>query len=460
LLALALLCAACGSPGVVNQPPPSGNVYIQGGALRASDGSARWSADLGIAPPLIAGGVAYVTAIAGDTVHQTAYARAVRLSDGARLWQTALPAAIEVGPDVLTQNGLLVVATDLVGTHLLGTLQLLAFHTTDGSVAWRSTPIAVVREPTVDTRVPFVSRVAFASGRVVALADAARDAAFAAAWNATDGSLAWRLPLPDASAYAGASTSIHVTGDVLTTAYQGTTGERFGRLDVATGTWVWADNAGSASLDLVTAGALVFSDSGTGTVTALRPHDGTTLWTRNLGAGMDRFLEAIAASDTTIYYRNYVLCPGATPAPTDNLLSQIGCPQFSALSLADGTLLWQHTLGLIPVYDATYSAYGDGILYYQYFYSDQQSGEHFVLLALRSADGSQLWSHATDGLFESMIAGPGAAYALARDPHGSCPSALVAISSHDGSQLWKRPYTPCPPHFIGGLSGFPWYVLG
>ncbi|HEV2238015.1 MAG TPA: PQQ-binding-like beta-propeller repeat protein [Ktedonobacterales bacterium] len=464
VLALVLALAGCGAgtTPVIGQPtptaePPTGVVYIQGGALGASDGAVRWSADLGSAPPLIAGGIAYAVTSAGTGQATHEALSAVRLADGTTAWTYALPADSAAGPMTLTDSGLLVVATAEFSTGLGESLRLVALRTSGGGVAWQSAPLAVVRRPTVDTPVPFVSALASAGGRVIALADTDRQAAFAIAWSATDGSVAWRLPLPNAGAYAGAGADLRLAGGKLVVAWGGAVGETLGALDVARGAWAWTHDAGGAGLDLVTDSALLLSDDAS--VTALRPTDGTTLWTRNLGAGVGHMLREMGASSTAAFYGNFVACPGATTTSGIDL-QVVACQQLSAVSLGDGKVLWQRQLGLSPIYDATETTYGGGALYYQYFTGSQASDMRVTLLAFDATRGGQLWSSATGGLFETMAAGTGAVYGIGPAQGGACPVALTGYSSQNGQRLWQQPYTPCPQSFIGGLSRFPWLALG
>jgi outer membrane protein assembly factor BamB len=208
----------------------------------------------------------------------------------------------------------------------------------------------------------------------------------------------------------------------------------------------------------VTDGVVLFSDGETGT--ALRVTNGTALWTLRLGGGaVGNTLRRMAVSDTTVFYSNFVACPGATTTSGIDL-QVVACQQLYAVSLTDGKLLWQHQLSPNPIYNATATAYDDGILYYQYFTGSQASGEHVTLLALDAARGQQLWARATDGLFVTIAAGTGAVYGIGPMQGDACPTAVTAYGSQDGSKLWRQPYTPCPHSFIGGLSRFPWLVVG
>jgi outer membrane protein assembly factor BamB len=463
--ALVLPLLACGARSTppVGQPTPTNQpsattVYIQGGALRAGDGAVRWSADLGAEPPLMAGGIAYVlgSATSGQSTRTTV--TALRLADGATLWAATLPVDGSAGPDVLTGDGLLVVSTGQYGTDLGMTLRLVALRTTDGSLAWQSAPRAVVRRPTVDTPVPFVSALVFANGRVIALADSARQDAFAAAWSTIDGSLVWRLPLPSADAYAGAAAELHLAGGLPVVAWAAASGQTAGALDVVRGAWIWSRGIGSAGFDLVSDTVVAFSDGDVRT--ALRVANGTPLWTFRLsGDALGHTLRLLAASTTTAFYGDFVACPGATTTSGIDL-QVVACQQLSAVRLADGNVLWQRQLAPTPVYNATNSASDGGALYYQYFTGDQASGMHVTLLALDAVRGGQLWSHETGSLFETMAAGTGAVYGIMAGQGGACPTALAAYGAGDGAQLWLRPYVPCPHGFIGGLSRFPWLVVG
>jgi outer membrane protein assembly factor BamB len=464
LLAVLICVAGCGKYGTIVVPPPAeptartapaDTVYLRGEALRASDGTVHWSAELGPEAPLIAGGVAYAETqqSAGTTWHEAV--TAVRLRDGATLWTSALPENTSPGPEVLTGNGLLAVATVEFTSGLSVDLRLMALRMGDGGLAWQSPPLAVVRRPTVDSPVPFVSPLAFADGRIVALADTGRDAAVAVAWNAADGSPAWRAALPHASAYAGASASLATSGGALVAAYDGTSGEIVGGLDTARGVWSWSRER--VTLDVTSDGVVVVS-FGDG-VLGLRPHDGTTLWTYRLGGGSTHAPRELAASATAVFYGNFVLCPGATIGAGSDL-QQVACQQLYALRLADGKLLWQHRLPPNPIYNATYTAYGDGALYYQYFAGGQASGEHVTLLALDAASGAPRWSRETSSLFQDIAAGAGGVYGVVDERGGPCPVAVIAYSGRDGSRLWQQPYAPCPQSFIGVYGSYLWLVVG
>jgi outer membrane protein assembly factor BamB len=464
LLAVVLACAGCGTLKTTVVPPPAASsattspadtVYMNGGALRASDGAVRWSADLGPKPPLIAGGVAYVETPVSDGASFHNMVAAVRLTDGATLWVSRLAANTSPGPAVLIGTGLLVVATLEYTAGLSENLRLMALRTSDGIIAWQSPPLAVVRRPTVDTPVPFVSPLAVASGRIAALADTGRDAAVALAWNAADGSQVWRAALPHASAFAGASASLTTSGGALIAAYAGTSGEVVGALDAARGMWSWSRD--QFTLDVTSDGVVVVS-FGDG-VMGLRPHDGATLWTLQLGGGSTHAPSELAASDTTVFYGNFVSCPGATIGPGSDL-QQVACRQVYAVRLADGKPLWQHRLAPNPIYNATDTVYGDGALYYQFFTGDRASGEHATLLALDATSGGQLWSRETGTLFQNVAAGAGAFYGVSLEQGGVCPVVVTAYSRRDGSRLWHLPYAPCPQSFIGDFRPFLWLAVG
>jgi hypothetical protein len=356
-------------------------------------------------------------------------------------------------------NGLLVVATGEFGAGLNETLRLVALRTGDGSVAWQSAPLAVLRRPTVDTRVPFVSALAFSGGRVVALADAGPNpnGAFAAAWSAVDGSVAWRLPLPSSAPYAGASADLRLAGGMPVFAWAAASGQMAGALNVVRGAWAWLHDLGSAKFDLVSDSVVLFSDGETGNALTV---DGTTLWTYRVGDGaVGNTLRPLAASATTVFYGDFVACPGATTSSGIDL-QVVACQQLSAVSLADGKALWQRQLGLNSIYNATATAYGGGTLYYEYFAGDQASGMHITLLAFDAATGSQLWSHEMGSLSETLAAGTGAVYGIGPAQGGACPTVVTAYSGQNGARLWQQPYAPCPHNFIGGLSRFPWLVVG
>jgi outer membrane protein assembly factor BamB len=131
-----------------------------------------------------------------------------------------------------------------------------------------------------------------------------------------------------------------------------------------------ADTPGYDLYDLlppvVSGGAVYFAVGGTAsyaaTVMALRATDGSELWSVPMPSRLS--IHSLSVVDGTVYIEAYNSFPG----------------YFFALSAKDGHLLWQ--IQKDTIWGATVA---DGVVYL----SDQISGEH--LLALRAADGTQLW---------------------------------------------------------------------
>jgi outer membrane protein assembly factor BamB len=448
LVGLTLVVAACGrpeppvhgTPGQGTPVPGSLSVFMAGGALRASDGTVRWTRDLGARPPVIADGVLYATVNAGSSPSVVA----VRAGDGVALWSATQSG--EVGPFAVAGDRVIVpVLAASMGRS--GLLTLVALSVSDGHVIWRSAPLAAVRPPTVDTPVPFVSALAISQGRIVATASSARDASYIAAWSLQDGSLAWQQPLADAAYFGGAYASVVATDTTVTLSYRVAGEERITAIDPLSGRGVWPVAPNASSLDLATASLVVVSDPDTGVVTGLHPGDGSTLWTRNLGTGGDATsggLEEVAASDSALFYERFESCT----AQGSNDLSLICRPNLYVVSLADGALLWHRALDAAQRYLATTIFAGESALYYQYFYN-QGNTEHFRLMALGASDGATRWTEATSGLFFEPLVEDGTIFAQGVGAGPPSSTTIGALSAVNGSLIWVAAATPCGAFLTG-----------
>src|SRR5262249_45175912 len=128
------------------------------------------------------------------------------------------------------------------------------------------------------------------------------------------------------------------------------------------------------------------------------------------------------------------------------------CLRLYAVSVAEGSLLWQKPLSELARKCGTEAPiwYGDGAIDFQYCYS-QDGKQHFVPAALRASVGTPLWAREIDGQFLQVIARGGtiiAASFVAEQGDGkSCPVELEALRAGDGSRVWKQHYAPCPLSF-------------
>jgi len=422
LLPLLIAFGGCAAPVAPHTPPhidSALSILTQHSVLRASDGTVRWTGDLGIDPPTVSGGVAYAETFANVTY--TVSAR--RIEDGTVLWTYQLPLQSgEMGP-ITIANGLVVLST-----LQSGGLVLVALQASTGTIVWRSASIPAVVEPTVDVREPFVSRPAFSAGLIIAGLDSARNASFVVAWNITDGSLAWRKPLSGAAPYAGAGVNLVVCGSTVVTWYDGD-GNGFtlhiGALDPHTGapTWSIAEDGGEAIA--IAHRIIVITQPTSYTVTAVRPNDGTTLWRWRANSDSAALptnpfgLRELFADDSAILFQRLdrldscalgTPTSAVTPNPAD-LRSQRGCPQLFAVNATTGSLLWQRILDVAPVYNDVSSFAGNGAFYYKYF-NDKLPLYHFMLVSFDANSGALRWKQEIGGYTAAESAHDGVIYSL------------------------------------------------
>jgi outer membrane protein assembly factor BamB len=418
----------------------------------------RWTADLGVAAPVLVNGVLYtMTAPPQAPIPTTLSVNAVRARDGTRLWGVPLPTGAGVGP--LAVSGTRVV----VPTLQHGTGILTALAAADGHVVWRTAPLPMV-QPKTDSAGPFIqllasfiSPLAFGGGYVLALTSSTEQSSstFAFAWNLSDGSLAWQVALAGASAYAGRAGTIAVTGTTATISYADValgSGAVLG-LDLATGAQRWPQ-VRAGGIYATSAAVVVIAGTGYEAITGVRASDGTTLWQWQPPLFGHFAFDAVAISDTTLVFRTFDY-----DAPNSNLLSPRSVmPHLYAVSRAAGTLLWDRALATTAPYSATFSFVGNGAVYYQYYprYGVVQSKQaHWTLLALDERTGVLQWQNTTDGWFEQPVAQSGAILATTVDPR-YCGPVLTALDAHSGALAW---YLPLPCEEVDRyFSG--WLVVG
>lgn len=451
-LAVLLMLAACSSAQKSNPratPVASTQtVYTSGGAVRASDGATLWTQALGIAPALVASGVLYANVLSSQRMLEV---HAIRASDGATLWTARLQGCC--GPLALANNAVLAPVFQSAalqqGVGYSGQLVLVALRTSDGSVAWRSAPVAAILIPQLDTQAPFISPLAVSRGLVVAEAAATPETSYLAAWNLDTGKLAWRTSLAGRSDYGAPSLSDTPTGVVVSVEYG--RNDNVATFDLATGKLLWQRPRAGGSF-LATNGVDVFSDGATGIITGVNPSDGIVVWQSNLGPSGQKnyFAYEIADDADTLYYRSF-------PSDCTSSGMNVSCvPRLSAISLGSGAIRWQRTLDAMNPEFAINAIASDGVLYFQFFTASQPGANKFFLLALDARDGHLLWRHTTDGLFARLVATQGALFAIAPKKTGTCRAALESLSTLDGSLRWVRDYPTCS---VPGLLGGGWLVL-
>jgi len=441
LLAPLLLLAFGGCDATV-APHPSPHIdsalsiLTQHAVLRAGDGTVRWTGDLGIDPPTVSGGVAYTETF--TNVMGALSAR--RIEDGSVLWTYQI--LDTMGP-ITFANGLVVLSTLRAGG-----LVLVGLQASTGNVVWRSAALPAVTQPTVDTRVPFVSQLAYSAGYIVAAFDSARDASFVVAWNIADGSVAWQKALSGAVPYAGASADLEAFGSSVVTWYDGGGSIVIGALDPHTGAQTWSTSVDGGKAVAVAQRVIIITQPTSYTVTAVRPTDGTTLWRwrptpDSAALPSDPFgLRELSADDSAILFQRFDRldsCPGGrststvTPNPAD-LRSQLGCPQLFAVNATTGSLLWQRMLDVAPVYNAVSSFVGNGAFYYKYF-TDKLPLYHFIIVSFDANSGALRWKHEIGGYTGAESVYDGVLYSLFQaDPTGG--RKIIALDAASGEYVW------------------------
>lgn len=178
-------------------------------------------------------------------------------------------------------------------------------------------------------------------------------------------------------------------------------------LDAGSGRQLWQAQAGPAIQTLSLTPDVVYVGSA-GQVYALGAHDGALHWQRQLGQQQIPFL-VVDAATSTLY------------APVQNLLV--------ALSLGDGSLLWQVPLAAA---DAVQQVVPVGSLVLI-----RSRGS---LQAVQTADGSLLWQRHT-GVVSLVVHGQTVTTVFrdgpASDTAGVVTAGLRALSLSDGTLLWE-----------------------
>jgi outer membrane protein assembly factor BamB len=201
----------------------------------------------------------------------------------------------------------------------------------------------------------------------------------------------------------------------------------------------------------------VLSNGLIGTIIGLRPQDGTTLWQRELGPSGDQHAHALSLgmeSDSALFYTRYDHCQPPDSPPTEHVCQL----NVYAVGVADGSLLWQRSVGSSNADFAFKLVYGNGTLYYQRFYDDSAS-RHYPLMALRGGDGSIKWIRESNGLFAQALARDGTIFATASactPGQLTCAVFIEALRDRDGSVVWKRIFAP----YNGTLVFAGWIELG
>lgn len=443
LLPLLIAFGGCAAPVAPHTPPhidSALSILTQHAVLRASDGTVRWTGDLGIDPPTVSGGVAYTETF----TFKTGTLSARRIEDGSVLWTYQIPDAM--GPITLA-NGLVVLSTwHWQSGGQPGGLVLVALQASTGTIVWRSASIPAVVEPTVDVREPFVSHPVFSAGLLIAGLDSARDASFVVAWNVTDGSLAWRTPLSGAAPYAGAGTHLEVCGSSVITWYDGDGSTVVGALDPHTGARIWSIAEAGAQAVIVAHRVIVITQLLSYTVTAVRPNDGTTLWRWHPSPHPEPLpsapfgLRELSADDSAILYESFDLpdaCASRSPTSVatrnPDFLPHLGCPQLFAVNAMTGSLLWRHTLDMTP-FDSLWCVAGNGAFYYKYF-TDMLPQTHYFLMSFDANRGALRWKQEIGGYTAAENAHDGVIYSLFQASQ-IADKKVIALDEVTGEYVW------------------------
>lgn len=381
------------------RPSPSGAILLARmfdshgvaslAGVSARDGSVRWRSSLAVsyrsqAP--IAAGVAYVTSDPDATTGATGAAiTAVRLDNGARLWQRALPGEGIISPLALRGGALAFVsysqpdgyranALDLASHALRWSSPLSHFaldnqypvfaasasllyvgsndgevsalRLRDGSLAWSRAPLTTPDAALQTLWVALGASQLYAytsGGQIIALRSA-------------DGALLWRGPAglrPYEQTYlTPTSTSVYACVSLTTSKGDITSG--LAALDPATGAIRW-ERAGACGVDGI--GGLVESAGAIyqlgPTLNAMRVSDGAPLWsastqTTDLGftsAQVDSGVIFVAA--TVIFPHDYTLCGDWWTGGPLFCHSQ---PFIAAYDAATGVRYWRADVGDAPLF--------------------------------------------------------------------------------------------------------------
>jgi outer membrane protein assembly factor BamB len=267
----------------------AGSITMRHGAVfavRATDGAQVWIRPFAPYEPIltaIRGGVVFGGAVDGAQV-------ALRARDGGSVWQTA-PRGIASAPPTLAGDTLYV-ASDA----------LLALNVSDGSLRWQ-----LSRPEHIANHAPVV-----ANGVVYVGSSAVY------AYRADDGAPLWHTFIGD-----GMNAPV-VAGDVV---FAGSEQQNtLAALNGSNGSTIWTHGTGSGvTLPTVVDGTIYI---GSDTVSALRTHDGTSLWSHTVQPSV---LAAPIARDGVVY--------AATAGNFDHHSHVL------ALRANDGALIWEYEVG-------------------------------------------------------------------------------------------------------------------
>lgn len=381
---------------VCESAPPTFNSNCGSGQqallnLRATDGATRWSAPASVAAgktnnsflgaPILRGGVIYAVRGGSSPGDDAATVLALRASDGSEIWRATLdstPLAMDVADGQVYM---------LLKYHEDASL-LRIFQASDGAPA---------QQFTLPIFVGFMVTNSLIIGCDTYPSNSGPSNASFIAYHASDGSLAWRESLPDASPVPGAP---------------------------------------PAACALIVGDGVLYQAPFTGaSVTAVHIDDGQPLWTAQVQSVASLNLignQLIAVSTPSPYAAKFQL-----PNPTSDTIT--------ALNLADGHTLWQRELasgqGNEPSTSASAAVDSDRV----YVASSSD------LRALRLSDGATVWERKSGGdrQFYSYPAvaqgtlfaeyGGLASFGPVAALRSAVPSHIAALNAETGEPYWSVP---------------------
>lgn len=191
-----------------------------------------------------------------------------------------------------------------------------------------------------------------------------------------------------------------------------------------------------AGLERVTSGS---GSPPTSAVEAVRASDGAQLWLVDQGTS---FLTPIAADASAVYVVDLDLSGQQS--------------ELRALRIADGQDIWSDPLPVSPagaigglgIGAPSIGVLAEGTIYLCCALGTLPSGmPQSTMSAIRTSDGKQLWSVSLSGEFSSPVVSNGTMYMsgltidTSTGPGGPRPETptVVAVRTSDGSQLWSHP---------------------
>lgn len=363
-------------------------------ALRSSDGSTLWKAQLGafISQPVVAHDTLYASAIQytgqGATISQSKWLYALHTTDGTQRWRTQIPGDFGPNDDITLVNGVLYVTSNEVCFDSCNGAYLFAVRASDGKLLWKNTISGNlnISAPTVDHGVVLLTFPSFDNVAYGAQPELA-------AYDAASGASLWSRIL---------YTPLYRPSDALF---------------IADGGIVYAGVATPLASDPTR------PDHWAYTLAALDGHTGALTWQ----VPTSLYPTIVAHDAQTLYVQTQ------TATASGSVASQT----LASYQRADGKELWHAG---VPVDSQVLGVQGGVLLS---VVSDFASKAPVRLLATSASDGGQRWQTTLGpGAASPPVPGVGAFYAITSDTlyiviNGT---ALYAVAPSDGHIRWRQTF--------------------